>query len=78
MLRSEITLEPLLDQLPDRPYSAILGRIDYPEQQAQPLVYAQLPALRQCADRRQRRLRQRARSCRRSSIRSASGRRRSF
>ena len=43
MLRSEITLEPLLDQLPDRPYSAILGRIDYPEQQAQPLYTLSFP-----------------------------------
>ena len=43
MLRSQITLEPLLGQLPARPYSAILGKIDYPEQQAQPLYTLSFP-----------------------------------
>ena len=43
MLRSQITLEPLLGQLPARPYSAILGKIDYPEQQAQPLYTPRFP-----------------------------------
>ncbi len=43
MLRSQITLEPLLNQLPARPYSAILGKIDYPEQQAQPLYTLSFP-----------------------------------
>lgn len=43
VLQSTITLETLSDDAPAEPYTAVLGRIDYPEQQMQPLFTLRFP-----------------------------------
>lgn len=43
VLQSTITLETLSDAAPAEPYTAVLGRIDYPEQQMQPLFTLRFP-----------------------------------